>query len=640
MPRQLRLAITATVAAGAIAAPAQGAVTRSVVSAASADNNPGATLLSVDAAPDGTTAATFLKKVGGVDHVFLARGTGGVLGAATQIDTGGAVTNPATPSGMPVVAVANGGKAFVAFPNGTAPNEKLYRVTVSGPGAAPSAPAFIDDNPAGWGGLQIDLAGNGDGYLGAIAQFQLHAFKISGAATTSQVGGGTPSAILNADPTHQVTAGDQTGEHLAVDPSGATATLAWSEPSATPGVNSMWARKLSGAAAAGVGTAVAAEIPTLNGRPADGGANDMSSVATGGGQTYVAFREFFTYPKDTGGTTNLPRLLVRSFDGTAYGPAKVIDSLGTDPRGGTPPTQEGAEVPRLALNSTGQGIAGGQRQFDFGTETATRAPGGDWTPTGLVSGFPTSKAPGPGMPAITEQGVGFIGAFNQPAPGSEQAVGQIFGGTATGIESTLSDAAAGAVSTVSPAAAGGDFAVIAFRQGTGATASVTVAKVDLPPTPKPTPAPGDDISHSSPEVEPDPPAFTNLKLSSSKIKRSDAKPIVLSSKAKGPYLEFKVSSASRIAIFAERISTGRKDAKGKCVKQTKSNAKRKRCTRYTATGKALVLDRPAGTTRIRFTGRLGGKHALPAGKYRLGLTAADAKTGALTSIKHLTVTLR
>src|SRR4051812_43739492 len=64
----------------------------------------------VDVAPDNSAALVYLKAIGGINHPFVSRFTGGAWGAPQQVDTG----SPNAASG-PHIAVANSGKAVVAY---------------------------------------------------------------------------------------------------------------------------------------------------------------------------------------------------------------------------------------------------------------------------------------------------------------------------------------------------------------------------------------------------------------------------------------------------------------------------------------------------------------------------------------------
>jgi hypothetical protein len=67
----------------------------------------------VDVARDGTGALTYVKTVGGVDHVFTSRLANGAWQPPEQLDVG-----LAGPSSQPVVAAADGGRLVYAFVSG------------------------------------------------------------------------------------------------------------------------------------------------------------------------------------------------------------------------------------------------------------------------------------------------------------------------------------------------------------------------------------------------------------------------------------------------------------------------------------------------------------------------------------------
>jgi hypothetical protein len=61
----------------------------------------------------------------------------------------------------------------------------------------------------------------------------------------------------------------------------------------------------------------------------------------------------------------------------------------------------------------------------------------------------------------------------------------------------------------------------------------------------------------------------------------------------------------------------------RCVKQTRKNRKRKRCTLLTLTKPAFTRSAPAGRSKVKWSGRLGRK-ALKRGSYQLRATPTDA----------------
>lgn len=79
----------------------------------------------------------------------------------------------------------------------------------------------------------------------------------------------------------------------------------------------------------------------------------------------------------------------------------------------------------------------------------------------------------------------------------------------------------------------------------------------------------------------------------------------------------------RVTIAIERKADGRRvKGKRRCVKQTKANVAKPRCTRFAAAGK-LTKRGKAGANSLKFNGKLGRKTLAP-GRYRLTLTAVDA----------------
>ncbi|MBO9532751.1 MAG: hypothetical protein J7513_07250 [Solirubrobacteraceae bacterium] len=626
MHRTARIALLAIAAATSVAtlvvAPAGAAVTRTTLSsgndvAQATQNSP-----SADGAPDGSAAVAWIQKDNGVDHLFFSRLENGTWSTKARVDADPSFTT--APSSF-VIGVGNGGRLNVAFASGTAGNEHLFLATSTGNGTALGAPVDISGALSGWKSLDLDVGTTGGGYLTGHRQTKLEAFRIAAGVATKVDGPTTGS--LNAD-----AAGDASGNapkqaSVGVDPTGLSATIAWSEQDGG-GADHAFARRITGTAPAQVGMAISAEIPSLQGALASANGNDEFSVAAGpGGKAWVAFRENFTY-----GAVTKARSLVRAFDGLSFGTAQVLDAHPLTPADVT----DGAENPLIAIDGNGNGVAVSSGQLDNLSHVA-RLTGDTWSRgtivpnTGVVPRVAMSAA-GTGLTLLTTDGTG-------PAPNQLQA--RITGGPADGTSELVNDAAAGPVFNTTGTAAAGNTGVVLYRQAQAADAKMIVATFPLPatpaPTPTPTPVPGSGGSTQTPIFVP---AFTKLKLSSSSIKRANTKPRVLSPTAKGPFLTFTLNRPSRVVVWAERSTAGRRSAAGKCVKPSKSNASRKRCTRHVMVNKALILDRPAGTTKVRFTGRLGGKTALAKGQYRLALTAADRATGGMTKIRYLNLTLR
>lgn len=120
-----------------------------------------------------------------------------------------------------------------------------------------------------------------------------------------------------------------------------------------------------------------------------------------------------------------------------------------------------------------------------------------------------------------------------------------------------------------------------------------------------------------------PPTISGLKLSPSKFKvNKKAKAPKAAKAAKGSFAKYKLSEAGTLTFQVQKPSKGRTVGKS-CVKESKSNKKKKACTRYISVGKPWELPAAAGTRKTAFSGKVGSK-ALKAGKYRLSITASDA----------------
>lgn len=602
------LALSAA-AFGLVTAPAGAAVTRTTISGPSADLQLAVQQkVDVDVAPDGSAAIAWRQKVAGVDHAFVSRYVGGVWEAPKRVDTG-----LAGASRQPAVAVSNGGRTLVLFPQSAIiGQEQLYAAVAPDGSAAFGAPIGVQLDPAGWKDIDLDVAPNGNGYFTVYQGFHLRAYRVEG-TTFTPIGAGFPGAdgILNASTAEQAESGDQRGAHLAVDSTGSSATFAWSETNGAAGYKT-FARKVSGTAK---GTAVDATIPALDGKPAAGGANDMTSVSVGGdGKAWVAFREAFTY-----GATDKGRALVRAFDGTTFGPAQVIDGLGDAPA-------EAAEFPRLATNASGAGLAANYRQLTFGTEASTLAAGGTWA-TGTLANPSVNTAPGRASVALGDAGVGLVSMYSTPGA-TKQVLGRIAGGPANGTVETLSDPTFGDAGHAYETGAGGGYAITAFQQGSAATSRIVAAVVPLPTPPAPTPPTnggGGEGGAQQPTGNPQPaPALTKLKLRSKSLTATSAAPKLVTAKSKTRSLSFVLDRAAAVDLTVTRVKTG-KLVGGKCTSaKGKSVRKKDRCALETPVKGSTTLQALAGTNHVKFGGRPAAGKRLAPGTYAVYAVARDA----------------
>ncbi|MEH3054013.1 MAG: hypothetical protein PGN13_08425 [Patulibacter minatonensis] len=616
MPRAVRIALAAAAGAGAFAAPAQAAVTRTTLATGADVASSPVNVPQADGAPDGSAIVTWIQRDGGVDHLFASRIVNGAWTAKVRIDAG----LPNAP-GSTTVGIGDTGRATIAFTSGPAGAESLYLVTATSNGAAFGAPQQVGA-ATGWSSLDLDVGSSGDGYLAAHQPTKVQAFRISG-GTATKVDGPTAGA-LNAAPTGDASGAAPKQANVGVNAAGTTAYIAWTEQDGAM-ADHAFARKITGTAAANVGPAVSAAIPDLNGAPAVTNGNDEFSVAVGQNDSaWIAFRQNFTY-----GMTNKARSLVRSFDGTTFGAAQVIDGAPLTPAEVT----DGAENPLIAVDAAGHGVAVSSGQLDNLTHVA-RLDGTTWSRGTIVPA--TGTVP---RVAMTAAGTGL--QLLTPVSPANTFTARISRGPADGTTETVNDGTQGPLFASTGTAAAGDSAVVLYRQGQAADAKMIVATVPLPTTPAatatPTPTPG---AGAPPAYVV--PTFKSLRLSKTRILRENLKPLVLTTPSKrSPYLDMTVDRPARIVVFAERVLPGKRSKSGKCVASTAKTKRRKSCTRYVLQkDPPIIVDRPAGRTLIRFTGRLSGKKVLPKGNYRLGITAADQATGALTAIQRLRVTLR
>jgi len=98
-------------------------------------------------------------------------------------------------------------------------------------------------------------------------------------------------------------------------------------------------------------------------------------------------------------------------------------------------------------------------------------------------------------------------------------------------------------------------------------------------------------------------------------------PVASRAPHRGTTFRFRLSEAARVVFAIERARPGRR-IKGRCVKPTRANARRPKCTRFAVAGRFAVAAR-AGANAKKFSGRIG-RRALKPGRYRATLIATDA----------------
>lgn len=89
----------------------------------------------------------------------------------------------------------------------------------------------------------------------------------------------------------------------------------------------------------------------------------------------------------------------------------------------------------------------------------------------------------------------------------------------------------------------------------------------------------------------------------------------------GAKVFYRLSETATVTFGVERATAGRRVG-GRCVKRTRANRTRRRCTRYVALRGSFKKVGGAGLNSLRFSGRLNGRK-LAVGSYKLVATARD-----------------
>jgi hypothetical protein len=554
----------------------------------------------LDMAPDGTGALTYSKKVGGTQHTFVSLYSNGAWGAGAQVDTG-----VATATSFPHVAVGNGGRVLVTF---TDAMNNLYGALKPN-----AASPFTLTSPDTTSNTIIDYAEVDMDPASGVAYTAFHTNTNHVRASMLPATGTTWSPVAasgnldnNPGNANASGVGAMLGPRIAVDTAG-NAVMAWPEGAATTD-QAVYVRRITGTTPDP--TVVKASVDTLSGH-ANANSSDMVDIDGGGSSSpWVVFRQLFAY-----GATNKPRDLARQLGGNTLSTAQVMDGLPLD----TP--DEGAEYPRIDVNTAGQGLAGMPRQLSFQTFGSTLASGTWSTGFRIDSGTPT----GASFPvaALADSGSGLLAWIDTTggAAATKVVARENVGGL--GSQLTLSRDALGQIAGVgleAASSASGNVGV-GFAQGSaGATdpRAIVAAVVDLP---KPSGGGGGGGGGSSDKT---PPTISSLSLSHKAFRIGIQLPhISAKRKPVGTTINFKVSEASRTTFTFARVLSGRRVGK-RCLPAIKRRAHRKHCTRYVAAKPSLVYTTTAGSHQLTFQGRLTSRRRLSPGKYRLSVVSTDA----------------
>jgi hypothetical protein len=383
----------------------------------------------LDVARDGTGALAYVKRVEGIDHVFVSRLASGAFQPPEQVDAG-----LAGAGAQPVVAASDGGRLVVAFVSG---GSVFTTVRPAGaPGYAALQPiADAGSNP------DVEMSINGVAYLTWSSNGDVQAARLDRNATAFN---GVPGP-LDIDPA--ATAGTGTGRPKVTVAADGIATVVWGEG------GHAYARRIFELrlSAAPQDLGLGADEPDIS-------SEDDSSFA------WAVFRQ--------GGQAIASRLVGSQFD-----PPVAIESA------------EGADAPRVAINGRGVGYAGVGGVASFNAYGAVLKDD-VFNPGELIGGGGPGGVPAP-APAVAESGDGLIAYQLGDAAGARTVHARPYDYVAAsrvvtppGPDATLSDPALGPTDAArgldAAADRAGDIAV-AFVQGAGAGRQIVAASYDRAP---------------------------------------------------------------------------------------------------------------------------------------------------------------
>jgi hypothetical protein len=341
----------------------------------------------VDVARDGTGALVYVKRDGGVDHIFASRLVNGAWEAPERIDNG-----LAGPSSQPVVAASDGGRLAIAFINDT----QLVTVVRTagdqpyGPVSGLAAPA---SNPA------IDMSINGVAYvtftLPGISAADVRAARLERKGTTFAV---LPDP-LDVDPAQNAGDGNKRSK-VAVAADGSAEVVFGEDGS--DGRTHVYGRRLFEAR-----VSTAPQDLTLNdfeGHSA--GAADLPDIDMEDDSSY-AWAVFRQGVEDGAGGVKL-RSIARRLVGSQFQAPVAVDGQGF-------PTAESTGAPRIDVSGRGDGYAA-TAGATTGAAVGAVIKDDAFAP-GVTLGGGFNVAPFP-APAVAENGDGLVAWAQGDASGS------------------------------------------------------------------------------------------------------------------------------------------------------------------------------------------------------------------------------
>jgi len=432
-------------------------------------------------AEDGTGGVVYLKRSGGVPHVFVSRFVGGHWQAPIRVDT----EEPFAAS-WPRIGAADGGELIVTWATQYATREgkPLYELLGSelGPGAENFGRAiFIDSNIEEATGTNPDLAVSTTGQADIVYRViqplatniallrpgdvveQVRVAHFDG-ERWSNLGAINRNTSSSMRPPTQANA-----PVIAIGPTG-SGVVVWQEPD-TEGIARIWARRLFGNA---LDYVMPVSATTYNGAPISTAAEAPSVAFSRLGQAEVAYRQ----AGGPGSPLSGPRIFLNvlpdgeSANGAEFEGAQVLDqSVNVGAAAIGPPSIDIDENRDMRLlydsNGTPRVIEGS------GTGLA-----------GAVSLGPSFAGPEPFAASVMDPQGGGVSAWpSEESPGHPAvAVREDFPSRA--VQTALvSGGAGGEVAELSVGRSGLGDGIIAFRQGEFGNAAIVAAQATAPPAP-------------------------------------------------------------------------------------------------------------------------------------------------------------
>ncbi|CAA9516299.1 MAG: hypothetical protein AVDCRST_MAG53-3092 [uncultured Solirubrobacteraceae bacterium] len=274
----------------------------------------------LDVARDGTGAVAYVKRVGDVPHVFVARLVNGAFLSPERIDPGlgGAASDP-------VVAATDGGRVAVAFTS----NGQLNVALRPNGGSGFQPPQPIAD---GASRPSIDMSINGVSYVSFTAPGQSPADVRVARLARDATGFALLPDVLDIVPPRD--AGDAARRSQVAVSADGTAVVVWGE------ADRVYARRVFGTRLSAAPQEL--NVPALDGHA--GGGADLPDIDIEDDSSYAwaVFRQGF----DDGRAHVVARRLV----GSAFEAPVFVDGLGY-------PAPADATEPVIELNGRGEGIA-------------------------------------------------------------------------------------------------------------------------------------------------------------------------------------------------------------------------------------------------------------------------------------------